>query len=199
MDITFGFLVLASFGVGNKFLGSVVLKVPQIVGGASNMVKTSENKKRQLKWQLKEWSRSSDAYSGKTLFVSVRVFSEKDKIQCLPGSVGRMMASQGIGCGYLLPQTPRGTHDWFGSDKTMALVRASWWAWGRLLLASASSLPVGPPLPPSRLISHLTPSSRLTPRPKTILQCHYTTAHNSSTFLHKYIMVIMLSSLLKHQ
>ena len=140
MDITFGFLVLASFGVGNKFLGSVVLKVPQIVGGASNMVKTSENKKKQLKWQLKEWSRSSDAYSGKTLFVSVRVFSEKDKIQCLPGSVGRMMASQGIGCGYLLPQTPRSTHDWFGSDKTMALVRASWWAWGRLLLASASSL-----------------------------------------------------------
>ena len=54
MDITFGFLVLASFGVGDKFLGSVVLKVPQIVGGASNMVKTSENKKRQLKWQLKE-------------------------------------------------------------------------------------------------------------------------------------------------
>ena len=45
MDITFGFLVLASFGVGNKFLGSVVLKVPQIVGGASNRVKTSENKK----------------------------------------------------------------------------------------------------------------------------------------------------------
>ena len=45
MDITFGFLVLASFKVGNKFLGSVVLKVPQIVGGASNRVKTSENKK----------------------------------------------------------------------------------------------------------------------------------------------------------